>query len=163
MTDGKPAILDGIPTDLPPELNVLMGVFLLYWKIDEVMETINVTPVLTKNERQVLVNLAAPRRMGELAGEMQVLPSALTAIADGMEEKGLVTRERDPDDRRAWRLVLTAAGIEKRKALMARAVEIFSEVSGLTRSETETIASLMQKVTRNIKANGLPQGAKPCQ
>jgi DNA-binding MarR family transcriptional regulator len=163
MSSGETAIVDGIPADLPPELNVLMGVFLLYWKIDEVMDTINVSPALTKNERQVLVNLPAPRRMGELAGEMQILPSALTAIADGMEEKGLIARERDPHDRRAWQLVLTQEGIAKRQALISRAVEIFSEVSGLTSDETETIASLMQKVTRNIKAKGLPEGAKSCQ
>lgn len=163
MTSDNPAPRQGIPADLPPELSVLMGVYLLYWKIDEVVDEINITPPLSKNERQLLVNLATPTRMGELANEMQILPSTLTSIADGLESKGLLRRERDPNDRRAWRLLLTEVGIEKRKTMMARAVEIFTEASGLTRAETQTIASLMQKVVHNIKSGGLPEGAKVCQ
>ncbi len=163
MPSQKPTNRLDLQADLPPELNVLMGVYLLYWKVEEVVDTINVTPALAKHERQLLVNLAAPTRMGDMASEMQILPSTLTAIADGLEEKGLISRERDPTDRRAWQLRLTELGAEKRHALMARAVEIFAEVSGLTRDETATIASLMQKVACNIKAGGLPEGLKPCQ
>ena len=154
---------DIIASDLPPELDVLTGIYLLYWKIEEVVDQINVTPALQKNERQLLVNLSKPTRMGTMASEMQILPSTLTAIADGLETKGLIRRERDPDDRRAWRLCLTEDGAEQRHRLMARAVEIFTEVSGLSRGETETIASLMQKVTHNIKNTGLPERARPCQ
>lgn len=152
-----------IATDLPPELDVLTGIYLLYWKIEEVVDQINVTPALQKNERQLLINLSNPTRMGTMASEMQILPSTLTAIADGLEAKGLITRERDPDDRRAWQLRLTDTGLEARRNLLTRAVEIFAEVSGLTRTETETIAALMQKVTRNIKTTGLPERARPCQ
>ncbi|MBR9843832.1 MAG: MarR family transcriptional regulator [Rhodobacteraceae bacterium] len=153
---------DGIPSDLPPELNVLMGVYLLYWKIDELVDSINISPELTRNERHLLVNLDAPCRMGALASEMQILPSTLTALADGLEEKGLLVRERDPEDRRAWRLNLTEIGVKKRQDFLAHASEIFTEVSGLAKSETRMISALMLKVTRNIKANGLPEGAKAC-
>lgn len=163
MTSDEVTIRDGIPSDLPPEMSVLMGVFLLYWKIDEMVETINVTPALSKNERQLMVNLAVPRRMGELAADMQVLPSTLTAIADELEGKGLVRRERDPDDRRAWRLCLTDDGAKSRAGLLRKATDIFRAVSGLSRDETEKIADLMQKVARNIRADGLPEGAKTCQ
>ncbi|MCW8842551.1 MAG: MarR family transcriptional regulator [Rhodobacteraceae bacterium] len=163
MSHDQSAVQGGIPSDLPPELSVLMGVYLLYWKFEEVVERINITPALSQNEHKLLINLPEPRRMGEMAAEMQMLPSTLTAIADGLEGKGMITRERDPDDRRAWRLGLTEKGVQNRHALMSRAVEIFAEVSGLTRAETESISVLMQKVVRNIKADGLPEGATSCR
>lgn len=163
MTSAKSEIDNGFPTDLPAEMNVLLGVYLLYWKVDEVVDTINVTPALTKNERHLLINMAEPRRMGELATEMQVLPSTLTNIADALETKGMAVRERDPQDRRASRLRLTETGTAKRKEVIQKGAQIFTEISGLTHPETETISALMLKVIHNIKANGLPEGAKPCQ
>ena len=163
MTEHPPRIVDGIPTDLPPELKVLMGVFYLYWKIDEVVDSINVTPALSKNERELLIKLIVPSRMGDLASDMQVLPSTLTAIADLLEQKGLAQRVRDPADRRAWLLSLTEEGIEKRRSLMARGAEIFTRVSGLSAEETQALSDLMLKVAHNIKADGLPEGAKSCR
>lgn len=162
MASDEPTVIDGLPSDLPPELNVLIGVFFLFWKIEELVDVINVTPPLSKNERNVLITLVAPRRMGALAADMQVLPSTLTTIADGLENKGLIARERDPQDRRAWQLRLTQAGSATRQDIIRKATQIFTEVSGLSRKETETISALMLKVARNIKANGLPEGAKPC-
>ncbi|WP_146347299.1 MarR family winged helix-turn-helix transcriptional regulator [Falsiphaeobacter marinintestinus] len=157
------AMDNGVPTDLPPEMNVLMGVYLLYLKVDEVVDSINVTPDLTKNERHLLIYMAEPRRMGELAADMQVLPSTLTNIADALESKGLALRESDPEDRRASRLRLTEIGDAKRQEVIRKGAEVFTEISGLTRPETETISALMLKVIHNIKADGLPEGAKPCQ
>lgn len=162
MHSGDTRFLGSFPDDLPPEVNVLLGVYLLYWKIDEVIDAINVTPVLSKNERHLIVNLSAPCGMGELAAEMQILPSTLTALANGLEEKGLLMREQDPADRRVWRLRLTEAGRAKREALMTRAADLFADISGLTPNETRTISGLMLKIARNIKANGLPEGARPC-
>ncbi|MGB0960152.1 MAG: MarR family winged helix-turn-helix transcriptional regulator [Halocynthiibacter sp.] len=162
MSNTEGLITTGTPTDLPPEVNILMGIYMSYWKIDEVVEQINIMSALNRNERQLLVNLAAPRRMKELASEMQILPSTLTAVANGLEERDLLIRERDPDDRRSWFLTLTDSGIQKRHALLARAVEVFTEISGLNATEIAELSTLMQKITHNIKANGLPEGAKLC-
>lgn len=156
-------IRDGFPSDLPPELSVLMGVHLLYWKINEVVDVTDVTPALSKNERKLLVHLAVPRRMGELASDMQILPSMVTLIADELEEKGLLERARDPNDRRAWQLCLTDAGVTAREETLRRAASIFQQVTGLSTHETEAVADLMKKVVRKIRADGLPEGAKPCQ
>ena len=48
--------------------------------------------------------------MKELGKELRCDPSFVTAIADGLEERGLVRREVDPEDRRAKNLVLTSKG-----------------------------------------------------
>ena len=44
----------------------------------------------------------------ELAERLDVEPITACRIVDRLEDAGLVERQRDPEDRRAWRLVLTA-------------------------------------------------------
>lgn len=163
MPSEESLLHNGLPTDLSPELNVLLGVYYLFWTIDEKVDTLKVDSALTSNERHVLITLASPRRMGELATNLQILPSALTAIADELERKGLVTRERDPADRRAWRLILTKKGRALREDIIRKVSQIFNEVSGLNPSETETMSALMLKIAHHIKAKGLPEGGKPCR
>ncbi len=152
-----------LPQDLPPEMSVLLGVYLLYLKVSEVMDTIQIQPDLSKTERHVMISLGTPRRMGELAADLQVQPSTITAIADGLERKGLISRERDPMDRRAFVLTLTPDGIVARETLIATAAGIFTEVSGISPSETALLSEIMTKVATNIARNGLPKGMEPCQ
>jgi MarR family transcriptional regulator, transcriptional regulator for hemolysin len=47
-------------------------------------------------------------RQVELADMLDVEPITLCRIVDRLEEAGLVERVRDPEDRRAWRLHVTA-------------------------------------------------------
>jgi DNA-binding MarR family transcriptional regulator len=49
---------------------------------------------------------------GQLARRLGVSLSTMTGIADRLCERGMVTRGEDPDDRRATRVELTAAGRE---------------------------------------------------
>jgi DNA-binding MarR family transcriptional regulator len=50
--------------------------------------------------------------MGELAGQEKVQPPSMTRIVNGLEERGLVTRQPDPHDRRSARVSLTESGRE---------------------------------------------------
>jgi DNA-binding MarR family transcriptional regulator len=54
----------------------------------------------------------APARISELAAAEAVAQPSMTALVGRLEERGLVARTPDPDDRRAVRVVLTAAGEE---------------------------------------------------
>src|ERR1700741_3817252 len=58
----------------------------------------------------VLKTLDRPRPMREVAATMGCDSSNLTGITDRLEERGLVMRTADPDDRRVKRLVLTDDG-----------------------------------------------------
>ncbi|MFD7645464.1 MarR family winged helix-turn-helix transcriptional regulator [Kitasatospora sp. NPDC059795] len=49
-------------------------------------------------------------RLSELAERLHIAPRSATTVVDALEEAGLVARTPDPADRRAVRLVLTAAG-----------------------------------------------------
>jgi DNA-binding MarR family transcriptional regulator len=66
---------------------------------------------LTAPQLWVLRALAGgPRTAGNLARELAVHPSTLTALAERLEQRGLVSRERGRDDRRYVRLRLSPAG-----------------------------------------------------
>src|SRR3954447_19033420 len=65
-------------------------------------------------------------RQVELADLLEIEPITLCRIVGRLEEAGLVERTRDPDDRRAWRLHVTAQAqplIEKLQDVGAKLVE----------------------------------------
>ncbi|MEO5609289.1 MAG: MarR family winged helix-turn-helix transcriptional regulator [Ornithinibacter sp.] len=51
-----------------------------------------------------------PIRPGELAGHLRIAPRSVTDVVDVLEERRLLERHADPDDRRATVLGLTASG-----------------------------------------------------
>lgn len=57
-------------------------------------------------------NLAArgPMRMGEASEDLALADGVLTGVVDRLEERGLVARMKDPDDRRAILIGLTGEG-----------------------------------------------------
>jgi DNA-binding MarR family transcriptional regulator len=57
----------------------------------------------------VLLNSGA-QLMGELAALERVQPPSMTRIVNGLEARGLVTRQADPQDRRQSLVSLTSAG-----------------------------------------------------
>jgi DNA-binding MarR family transcriptional regulator len=55
------------------------------------------------------------RRLGDLADAARLSKQAITGLVNQCEEAGLVARERDPGDGRAFRISLTARGRRLRK------------------------------------------------
>jgi len=86
-------------------------------------------------------------KMNELSRLLMVTGGNVTAIVDQLEKEGLVERLDEPDDRRAWLIHLTAAGL-KSFAEMARAHEhwIVELLGGLPRREQEELLRLLAKV-----------------
>jgi DNA-binding MarR family transcriptional regulator len=64
-----------------------------------------------------LFDLNADLTPKEMAGRMGVVKSRVTKIIDGLVEKGLIQRSKDPDDSRIWRLSLTQRGRKKLTAI----------------------------------------------
>ncbi len=148
---------------LTPEIQAMMGVFALYWKLNEQIELINIDPQLTKLEARIVIRLDVPRRMGVMAKLMLSAPSAVTAAADSLEAHGYLSRSRDPEDRRAWLIQLTEAGWERRLEMERLAVKIFETSSGLSGEETRIFSELACKIFDNIMSTGSPEGLKTCE
>ena len=56
---------------------------------------------LSSMELQLLLALEMPLKLSELSKTLHCQPSNITALVDSLEDKGLVTREAHPADRRA--------------------------------------------------------------
>src|SRR6476620_9238083 len=83
---------------------------------------------LTRAQWKVLFKLTRMPglRHVELADMLELEPITLCRIVDRLEEAKLVERVRDPEDRRAWRLHVTAKAqplIEKLQAVGAELVQ----------------------------------------
>lgn len=95
-------------------------------------------------------------RQVELADMLDLEPITLCRIIDRLEEAGLVERTRDPADRRAWRLHVTAKAqplIEKLQSVGSELVEhAFADI------DAEDIA-ITREVLARIRENAGRTGA----
>lgn len=97
----------------------------------------------------ILKMLAAvgPRAQQVLSEELRIDRSVMVGIADELEKTGYVRRERDPGDRRACAVTITASG---RRAL-AKAEKNVPEFldrtfSALTPTERDQLTALLGKL-----------------
>jgi len=77
-------------------------------------------------------------------------PSTLTPILKKLEQKGYLTRTRDPEDERSLSIRLTGAG----EALQDEALEVperMADYLGLTPEEGARLGELLGKVLNNIE------------
>jgi DNA-binding MarR family transcriptional regulator len=88
-----------------------------------------------------------PVSQREVCDVLGVHPSDMVEIVDIVERQGWVARRRDPDDRRRYRLTLTAAGrrtLARYDAIAARAEAVVLEP--LAEGERRTLLDLVAKV-----------------
>lgn len=91
--------------------------------------------------------------VAELARELQSDPGAMTRLLDRLEAKGLCRRERSTDDRRVVNLELTPEGeIAADKIPVALASVLNEHLAGFTRTEWQTLKSLLKKMLDNAEA-----------
>lgn len=94
----------------------------------------------------VLRALDRPRPMRDVAATMGCDNSNLTGITDRLEERGLVQRSPDPDDRRVKRLVLTGDGERLRREIVGRLRQPPpGAVDALTQRDLRQLQSLLRK------------------
>jgi DNA-binding MarR family transcriptional regulator len=106
---------------------------------------------LTPSQHDLLVPLVeaggAPLGLRELARAAGVSAPTATRMIDGLEGRGLVTRERAADDRRAVRIALTVEGREaldeRRARMLARRRALFDQLSP---SERRAAANVLARL-----------------
>lgn len=87
-------------------------------------------PEVRPSYGSVLVPLftAGDLRPGEIAGQARLSKQALTGLVALCEKDGLVTRERDPEDGRAFRISLTPRGRRLQQAAEATLAELDDQI-----------------------------------
>jgi DNA-binding MarR family transcriptional regulator len=89
--------------------------------------------------------LDRPRTMSEIAAALHCDNSNVTGIVDGLEEKGLATRQPTPADRRVKLIALTAEG-RRIRARLTRAVEKPPAwVEGLSEADRRALRDLLRR------------------
>lgn len=104
---------------------------------------------LNAGEYRTLVHLrVAPdhqRAAGDLAEKLDLSTGAMTNRLDGLEEQGLVTRERAVADRRSVLVTLTPKGLETLiQAVEAVAAEESALLSELTEAQRRQLNGLLR-------------------
>jgi DNA-binding MarR family transcriptional regulator len=82
-------------------------------------------------------------RLSVLAEHLRIAARSATEVVDDLQERGLVERRPDPDDRRATLVALTPAGAETGKAIRAarqtEAERFFGTLSETDRADLSRI------------------------
>ena len=96
-----------------------------------------------------------PLPQHELADRLAINRSHLVGYLDDIEQRGLVHRERDPQDRRRQHVALTASGRAQLRPLHDVALRSQADfLQALTQTEQQTLISLLRRV---LNANDKPR------
>jgi DNA-binding MarR family transcriptional regulator len=109
----------------------------------------------------MLSHLAASEGQSQqaLSVTLGIHRSAMVALVDDLEQRGLAERRRDPGDRRAYSLYLTPKGRKLLARMQRMAQEHEAELlSGLDGSERSQLIGLLRRLA---ESQGLPSGVHP--
>jgi MarR family 2-MHQ and catechol resistance regulon transcriptional repressor len=93
-----------------------------------------------------------PLRQGEIGAKLLRSGSDITMVIDNLERRGLVTRQRDPADRRAVIVTLTEAGRSRIEGVFpCHVAAVVEAMSVLAPDEQEMLGRLCKKLGRASK------------
>lgn len=102
---------------------------------------------LTLGQARVLRKLAKqPRSLGQLGAELALAPPSMTRLIDRLEERGLIDRQRDAEDRRKVLAILTPEGRRLVSAIpFLEDSPIHAAVDRMTVADRERIAAAIRE------------------
>lgn len=104
---------------------------------------------------KILAN-TAPLKVSDLARRMYLRPATVVGIIDRLEVKGLVTRTRSKEDRRAVDLYLSKSGKEVvSKAPEVAQIMLLKGLEALTDDQYKHVANGMQLMVRILAAENI--------
>ncbi len=90
-----------------------------------------------------------------LGDRLRQVGGTLTGVIDRMEERGLVRRERDIQDRRVWRIWLTDAGRELETVLPPHVQALRNQMlQGFSEAEQKQLSDWIDRMLANISEGG---------
>ena len=88
-------------------------------------------------------------KMSELSQRMMVTGGNVTGITDGLQKEGLVIREVDPADRRAFRVKLTPEGVRQFARMASEheqwVIDLFSKLSVRQKRDLMDLLGLLKE------------------
>ncbi|WP_250464834.1 MarR family winged helix-turn-helix transcriptional regulator [Microbulbifer litoralis] len=108
---------------------------------------------LSRSRWQVLWHLAKEegQKQAELAERMDVAPISLARQIDKLQEEGLVERRQDPEDRRCFRIFLTAAAEPALEILRGLARQTRKQaLVGFSGDEIKQLQELLERLKKNL-------------
>jgi DNA-binding MarR family transcriptional regulator len=108
---------------------------------------------LTLVQVRVMRRLAKqPQSLGQLGAELALAPPSMTRLVDRLEERGLIGRQRDVDDRRKVVATLTEEGRQLLSAIpFLEGTAIRSAVDRMKPADRERIAGAMREFNAAVK------------
>jgi DNA-binding MarR family transcriptional regulator len=86
---------------------------------------------------------------------LEQLAGTLTGVLDTMESRGLVRRERDPDDRRVWRVWLTKEGKEMEAKLVPVVLQTMRRVfANFSARDYDELSRLVDRLYEDVAKLG---------
>jgi DNA-binding MarR family transcriptional regulator len=100
------------------------------------------------------LTLLGPSTQRTLCEVEQVTEPTMTVLLDQMQQRGWVTRNRDPSNGRSKRVTITAKGArELAKAGRVLRQRLGGELAGLSKAELDAIAAALEPLTALLTKN----------
>lgn len=155
-----PAQHDSVDAKLVVSLERLGRVFRgLLW--DEASEH-GLSPIQIRFLIDLRFNAETGRRVGELADVFDLTAPTVSDALKALVDKGLVTKEPDPRDRRARIARLTPTGQEQADGLSTWAEPVQDALHGADASQKTEALSLLMEVIESLEAAGQISRSKMC-
>jgi len=121
------------------------------WSFDQQVREIGVTGPQAR--LLLLLNRFPGENQSFYAELLEVEPITLCRMVDRLEEAELIERRRDPADRRAWRLHLTAKSRKTSERLQHGVDSLVDEMlAGLSAAERDELERLLKTIGSNLAA-----------
>lgn len=100
-----------------------------------------------------------PMKIGEICSKKLMTGGNMTVVVDNLEKMGMIERVKDPEDRRASIVRLTATGEDKFKEMFpAHAAYVENLIwSSLEENEILQLSELLKKLGCSVKNVPIPQ------
>ena len=86
-----------------------------------------------------------------ICGKLQQVGGTLTGVLDRMEERSLIRRERDVQDRRIWRIWLTDEGNRLREVLPPLAKTWLDQaMDGIPETDRQHLSRMLDQIIANL-------------
>ncbi len=94
---------------------------------------------------------AGPITQSRLASRLEMGRAATGLVIDTLEERGLIERRANPEDRRAWLIALRPNGVDLIRQITLIDTKLRAELrTGIPRPERQQLARLLERLRMNL-------------